>query len=104
MSVSERPNRPIPEAPAIDGTLYLDAHALADVSRVLADYVTACRDSDIYEMHIVHGIRDAHGLRSIENVLMNIREVACFRSGNTDFEAHGETTVVLLRPEELPPA
>ena len=104
MPVSERPNPPEPEAPAIEGTLYLNALARGDVSRVLCDYVAACRESDIYEVHIVHGIHDADGLRSIEKALMNIREVACFRSGNTDFEAHGETTVVLLRPEELPPA
>jgi DNA-nicking Smr family endonuclease len=93
---------PIESLP-IDGTLHLDTHPQWEVSRVLPDYVAACRRSSIYELHIVHGRRDADAVQSIEDVLMNIKEVACFRSGSTDLKAHGETTVILLRPEELPP-
>ena len=89
--------------PLVDGTLHLDAHSCSEIARVLPDYVAACSQHDIYELHIFHGRHDADGVQSIEDILMNIREVACFRSGSTDLKAHGETTVILLRPEELPP-
>jgi DNA-nicking Smr family endonuclease len=104
MSICEGLSGPTRGAPVIDGTLHLEVRASADVSRVLPDYVAACRAREIYELHIVHGIGDARARRAVESVLMNIKEVACFRSGGTDLDAHGETTVILLRPEELPPA
>ncbi|MDH3196799.1 MAG: DNA mismatch repair protein MutS [Candidatus Krumholzibacteria bacterium] len=103
MSAPEGASGSLLESLPIDGTLHLDAHPQWEVSRVVPDYVAACRRRSIYEVHIVHGRRDADGVQSIEDILMRIREVACFRSGSTDLEAHGETTVILLRPEELPP-
>ena len=84
----------------IDGTLDLHAFQPRELKTLLPDYFQACRDKDIYDVHIVHGKGTGALRRSVHALLNRIVEVESYRLGGMGEGSWGATLVVLKRAAE----
>jgi DNA-nicking Smr family endonuclease len=73
------------------------------IRRVVPEFLANCRSHSIFEARIVHGTTDPRTERALHDVLKDLPEVACFRTGGPQAGTSRATIVVLLGLDELPP-
>jgi DNA-nicking Smr family endonuclease len=88
----------------IDAVLPLTDTRKRQMRRIVPRFLANCRSNRIYEARIVHGTTDARTERALHEVLKSLPEVACFRTGGPQAGSPRATVVVLLGPDEMPPA
>ena len=87
----------------IDAVLPLPYSRKRQIRRIVPQFLANCRSRRIYEARIVHGTTDRRTERALHDVLKELPEVACFRTGGPQAGSDRATIVVLLGPDELPP-
>lgn len=91
------PNIPDPIELPVDGTLDLHTFRPGEVSAVVADYLTACREKRIYQVRIVHGKGIGNLRRTVEATLNRLTIVASWQPAGHD-AGHWGATLVTLKP------
>ena len=90
----------IPQEPVkleIDGVLDLHAFAPQEVNELLADYIEACLEKEIYQLRIIHG-KGTGALRDrVHTILSRIESVAGYRLAGADSGSWGATLVTLKK-------
>ncbi|MGD8415097.1 MAG: Smr/MutS family protein [Candidatus Latescibacterota bacterium] len=89
--------------PISDAVLPLPDMRKRQMRRIVPEFLANCRSRRIFEARIVHGTTDPKTERALHDVLKDLPEVACFRTGGQQAGTHRATIVVLLGPDELPP-
>jgi DNA-nicking Smr family endonuclease len=89
--------------PMTDAVLPLPDMRKRQIRRVVPEFLANCRSHSIFEARIVHGTTDPRTERALHDVLKDLPEVACFRTGGPQAGTSRATIVVLLGLDELPP-
>jgi hypothetical protein len=81
----------------IDGVLDLHTFKLNEVKDLISEYLTACRERNIFLVRIIHGKGTGTLRRTVQAILERIPEVASFHPAGEDGGGWG-ATLVNLRP------
>ena len=82
----------------IDGVLDLHTFKPGEIGDLVPDYLTACQESGILEVRIIHGKGIGNLRRSVQAILAKHPEVISFSQANPMFGGWG-ATIVSLKPK-----
>jgi len=82
--------------PLIDAVLPLPYARKRQIRRIVPQFLASCRSQRIYEARIVHGTTDPRTEQALHEVLKELPEVACFRTGGLQAGSAKATIVVLV--------
>lgn len=91
----ESETEPDPVEIPIDGTLDLHTFDPRDLSRLLPDYLAACRERGILQVRIIHGKGTGALRRSVQAILERRDEVTAFQLAGSGGGGWGATLVDL---------
>jgi DNA-nicking Smr family endonuclease len=79
----------------VEGTLDLHTFRPSDVTDLVPEYLSACREKGVFRIRIVHGKGTGVLLRTVHTVLSKIPEVLSFELAESDEGGWGATIVRL---------
>ncbi len=81
----------------IDGTLDLHTFLPGEVTDLVPEYLTACRERGIAQVRIIHGKGVGTLRRTVESILRKLPYVESFRTAEENAGGWGATIVTLRR-------
>lgn len=84
----------------IDGVLDLHTFSPKDVKELLQDYISACREKDIFEIRVIHGKGTGALRKTVHSILEKMPDVESFRTAAEDAGGWGATLVQLIHKKQ----
>lgn len=81
----------------IDGILDLHTFSPRDVKDLLPEYISACRERDIFEIRVIHGKGTGALRKTVHALLGKMPGIESFRTAPGEAGGWGATIVVLKR-------